>query len=265
MGSVDPTVLTALYIAGDDRHYPDHARREDGAVRAVLRPLHRVPVTRGASVDDVKPDEFAALIHACEHWRDRFLLGVMYFGGLRHGEALGLRLSDLHFAESSAELGCRFPGPHLHVVPRANPNGARVKNERRRTVPVDTRLVGAFDHYLRRERDLCPAAAACDFVFVNLWHEPLGAPMKVSRVHKLFRSLSRRPASTGWCIRTCCATARAPRGPRRRVSTPPRCCSVTPPRRRRRSTSIPPRSASAAPCVRCPDASTVPAAGGASS
>ena len=194
MGSVDPCVLRALYIAGDDRHYPDHARREDGVVRAVLRPLHRVPVTRRASVDDAKPDEFAALIHACEHWRDRFLLGVMYFGGLRHGEALGLRLSDLHFAESSAELGCQFPGPHLHVVPRTNPNGARVKNERSRTVPVDPRLVGAFDHYLRRERDLCPAATECDFVFVNLWQEPLGAPMKVSRAHKLFRSLSRRAA-----------------------------------------------------------------------
>jgi integrase/recombinase XerD len=194
MGSVDPAVLTALYIAGDDRLYPDRARREDGAVRAVLRPLHRVPVTRRASVGDVKPDEFAALVDACEHWRDRFLLGVMYFGGLRHGEALGLRLPDLHFAESSGELGCHFPGPHLHVVPRVNANGACVKNERGRTVPVDTHLVGAFDHYLRRERDLCPAAAACDFLFVNLWHEPLGAPMKVSRVHKLFRSLSRRAA-----------------------------------------------------------------------
>jgi integrase/recombinase XerD len=100
-------------------------------VRAVLRPLHAAPVTRRASVDDAKPEEFAALVDACEHWRDRFLLGVMYFGGLRQGEALGLRLADLHFAESSAELGCRFPGPHLHVVPRANPNGARVKGERR--------------------------------------------------------------------------------------------------------------------------------------
>lgn len=27
---------------------------------------------------------------------------------------------------------------------------------------------------------------------MNLWSEPLGAPMKVSRVHKLFRSMSAR-------------------------------------------------------------------------
>jgi site-specific recombinase XerD len=192
MGSLDGRVLDALYVVGDDRFYPAHVRREDGMLRTVLQPLHRVPEARHASVDDAKPQEFAALVGACERWRDRFLLGVMYFAGLRVGEALGLRLSDLHFADSSGVLGCTYPGAHLHVVPRANVNGARVKNERSRIVPVEGPLIGAFDHYLRRERDACGAAAVCDFVFVNLWAEPLGAPMKVSRVHKLFRSLSAR-------------------------------------------------------------------------
>jgi hypothetical protein len=89
-----------------------------------------VPEVRRASVDDAKLEEFQALLGACEHWRDRFLLAVMYFAGLRVGETLGLRLSDLHFAERSGALGCSYPGAHLHVVPRANVNGARVKNER---------------------------------------------------------------------------------------------------------------------------------------
>jgi integrase len=119
-------------------------------------------------------------------------LGVLCFAGLRLGEALGLRVSDLHFADSSRALGCAYPGAHLHVVPRANVNGARVKNARGRIVPVEAPLIGAFDLYLRGERDACAAAARCDFVFVNLWGEPLGAPMKVSRVHKLFGSLSTR-------------------------------------------------------------------------
>lgn len=167
-------------------------RREDGTLRTVLKPLHRVPESRRASVDDAKPEEFGALVGACEHWRDRFLLGVLCFAGLRIGEALGLRLSDLHFADSSRALGCAYPGAHLHVLPRANVNGARVKNARGRLVPVEAPLIGAFDHYLRGERDACAAAAGYDFVFVNLWGEPLGAPMKVSRVHKLFRALSTR-------------------------------------------------------------------------
>jgi len=192
MGTLDARVLAALYVVGDDRFYPAHVRREDGVLRTVLKPLHRVPDARRASVDDAKPEEFAALVGACERWRDRFLLGVMYFAGLRLGEALGLRLSDLHFADSSVTLGCSYVGAHLHVVPRANVNGARVKNERTRTVPVEAPLIGAFDHYLRRERDACAAAAGCDFVFVNLWGDPLGAPMKASRVHKLFGSLSGR-------------------------------------------------------------------------
>jgi integrase len=192
MGSLEPAVLDALYVVADDRFYPAHVRREDGRLRTVLRPLHRVPAPRRAGVVDAKPEEFALLVGACDHWRDRFLLGVLFFAGLRVGEALGLRLSDLHFAERSAALGCAYPGAHVHVVPRANVNGARVKGERSRVVPVEGPLIGAFEHYLRRERDACPAAAGCDFVFVNLWGEPLGEPMKVSRVHKLFRSLSAR-------------------------------------------------------------------------
>lgn len=142
MGSLDGRALDALYVVGDDRFYPAQVRREDGAVRTVLRPLHRVPAPRRASVDDAKPEEFAALLGACERWRDRFLVAVMYFAGLRVGETLGLRLSDLHFVERSGELGCSYPGAHLHVVPRANVNGARVKGDRARVVPVAGPLVG---------------------------------------------------------------------------------------------------------------------------
>ena len=58
MGSLDGRVLDALYVVGDDRFYPAHVRREDGMLRTVLRPLHRVPETRRASVDDAKPEEF---------------------------------------------------------------------------------------------------------------------------------------------------------------------------------------------------------------
>jgi integrase/recombinase XerD len=52
MGSLDGRVLDALYVVGDDRFYPAHVRREDGVLRTVLRPLHRVPQARRASVDD---------------------------------------------------------------------------------------------------------------------------------------------------------------------------------------------------------------------
>ncbi|CAN5596931.1 hypothetical protein BH20ACT17_BH20ACT17_02090 [soil metagenome] len=42
------------------------------------------------------------------------------------------------------------------------------------------------------ERDRCRQAEDCDFVFVNLFAKPRGAPMRYSRVSQLFGSLSRR-------------------------------------------------------------------------
>ena len=119
------------------------------------------------------------------------LLVLLWFSGLRIGEALGLRRSDLHLMGSASELGCAVAGPHLHVVPRANVNGAAAKARRERVVPLAHLVVSYYDLYLE-ERGRCPAAAGCDFVFVNLFHAPLGAPMRPRRASQLFASLSRR-------------------------------------------------------------------------
>ena len=43
-------------------------------------------------------------------WRDRFLLVLLWYTGLRIGEALGLRRSDLHLVEHSTSLGCDIEG-----------------------------------------------------------------------------------------------------------------------------------------------------------
>ena len=53
---------------------------------------------------------------------------------------------------------------------------------------MDARVLAA----LYEERERCPEAAAYDLVLVNLFAEPLGAPMRYSRVAQLFASLSRR-------------------------------------------------------------------------
>jgi site-specific recombinase XerD len=114
----------------------------------------------------------------------------LWFCGLRVGEALGLRRSDLHFVPSAASLGCPIPGPHLHVVGRDNPNGARAKSGDR-SVPVRSEVLACYDRYLA-ERDTCRAADGCDFVFVNLHHEPVGRPMTTDAVRKWLAALSRR-------------------------------------------------------------------------
>jgi integrase len=141
--------------------------------------------------DAASQQEWEALLVAASSWRDRFLLLLLWFTGLRIGEALGLRRADLHFMASSTSLGCRVDGPHLHVVRRDNPNHSWAKSRNSRTVPVGPWVLSYYDRYVQ-ERLGCRPADGCDFVFVNLFHAPLGAPMTGSAVRQLLAGLSRR-------------------------------------------------------------------------
>ncbi len=194
-GRVDASVMAVLYEVGDDRYLPAELRAEDGALRYRVRPRHKLHTERPTSVEVCRLEEFEALLRAARSWRDRFLLVLLWFSGLRIGEALGLRRSDLHLMASASELGCATPGAHLHVVPRANVNDARAKVRRQRVVPLAHYAVSYYDLYLD-ERERCRQADDCDFVLVNLFAEPRGAPMRYSRVAQLFASLSRRAGLT---------------------------------------------------------------------
>jgi integrase/recombinase XerD len=188
---VDGEVLAALYEVADDRHLPAELRDDTGGLRYRARPRHRLRESHLARPDAASAEEWEALLVAASSWRDRFLLVLLWFSGLRIGEALGLRRSDLHLMGSSTSLGCQLSGPHLHVVRRDNPNGAWAKSRNDRAVPVGPWVLGYYERYLS-ERLACPAADGCDFVFVNLFHAPLGAPMTASAVRQLFGTLGRR-------------------------------------------------------------------------
>jgi integrase/recombinase XerD len=189
--AVDASVIAALYELGDDRYLPAELRAEDGGLRYRVRPRHKLRATCDSVPRVAGQDEWEAMLEAASCWRDRFLLVLLWFSGLRIGEALGLRRSDLHLMGSAAALSCTVPGPHLHIVPRVNSNGAAAKSRRERVVPLAQYVVSYYDLYLD-ERDGCRQAQDCDFVFVNLFGEPLGAPMRYSRVAQLFGSLSAR-------------------------------------------------------------------------
>jgi integrase/recombinase XerD len=171
-----------------NRRAPD--RRAGSSDVVVLRRRHRLrshrSERRDAPIDVVKK-----LVAPCVNRRDVLLVAMLATTGLRRGEALGLRLSDIHFLPSSLELGCQIVGPHLHVTPRPNSNGANVKTKKPRVVPVPDGLVLLYDRY-RHERDSCRVARECDFVFVNLYRQPLGEPMKLHSANELFARLSRR-------------------------------------------------------------------------
>jgi integrase/recombinase XerD len=188
--ALDASVLTLLFEVGDDRHRPAELRPEGSGLRYLARPRHVQRSWRAGRPAPVRREEAEALVRAARSWRDRFLLVLLWFCGLRVGEALGLRRSDLHLVPTAAALGCAVPGPHVHVVGRDNPNRARAKSGDR-AVPVRAEVLSCYDRYLA-EREACPAAEGCDFALVNLRHQPLGQAMSTGTVRDWLATLSTR-------------------------------------------------------------------------
>ena len=190
-GQAGGHLVPLLYEVADDRDLPGAARGEEAGMSWRMRARHRLheperPVDRAADAGIV------AVLGACRSARDRLIVLLMARAGLRRAEVLGLRRSDVHLLLDSRVLGCAVTRAHLHVVRREdNPNGAVAKSRRQRTVPLDFVTVQAFDTY-EFERMRVPRAAGSDFVLVNLFREPAGAPMRLDAVNDLVTAAARR-------------------------------------------------------------------------
>lgn len=190
-GQAGGHLVPLLYEVADDRDLPQAARSAEGRMEWRMRARHRLhepddPVDRASDAD------IAAIITGCRSARDRLIVVLMARAGLRRGEVLGLRRSDVHLLIDSRPLGCEIARAHVHVVRREdNVNGAVAKSRRQRAVPLDFVTVQAFDTY-EFERLAVPAAAASDFVFVNLFRGPVGAPMRLDAVNDLIAAAAAR-------------------------------------------------------------------------
>jgi integrase/recombinase XerD len=190
-GQAPAGLVSLLYEVADDRDLPEEARAEEGRMAWRMRARHRLhePET---TVDRASDEQIVALLRACRSARDRLIVLLMARAGLRRGEVCGLRRGDVHLLADSRRLGCEVTRAHLHVVRREdNPNGAWAKSRRQRPVPLDFLVVQAFDTY-EFERMRIRQAASSDFVVVNLFREPLGAPMRPDAVGELLAAASRR-------------------------------------------------------------------------
>ncbi len=138
-----------------------------------LRQARRLPRT-------LTEEQILALVEACDHLRDRFLLVALAETGMRIGQALGLRHAD--FVSHRREL---------RIVPRTdNANGARAKTIDTTTIPISAGLVRLYSAYMFDEYGELDS----DYVFVNLFAEPHGEPLRYQAVHKL---VGRLRAKTG--------------------------------------------------------------------
>ena len=187
-GTAPGTLVRLLYEVAEDGDLPDVAR-----ARTAGRGGGCGPGTGCMSRDRGGPGER----RGCRRAAAGVLLGAGPAdraadgaGGAAPRRGAGLRRSDVHLLADSRELGCGVARAHLHVVRRDNPNRAAAKSRRERAVPLDFLTVQAFDGY-EFERMRVPAAASGDFVFVNLFRGPLGAPMRLDAVNDLVAAAAR--------------------------------------------------------------------------
>src|SRR5450755_3658519 len=190
-GQADGRLTALLYELADDGDLPAEARSDDGRMRWRMRARHRLHES-DRPADRASDEQIVALLRGCRSARDRLMVLLMSRAGLRRGELCGLRRSDVHLLADSRALGCQVTRAHLHVVRRENnPNGAWAKSRRQRAVPLDFLVVQALDTY-ELERAGIPRAGGSDFLLVNLFRGPVGAPMRPGAVGDLITAASAR-------------------------------------------------------------------------
>jgi integrase len=163
-----------------------------------VRPV-KLPVTRRAP-RTLDAAQVTAVLGACEHLRDRFLLALLAETGMRVGQALGLRHAD--FVSRRREI---------RIVSRSdNANGARAKLREAAVIPVSVPLVRLYSEYMHAEYGDLDS----DYVFVNLFGGRVGQPLAYQAVYQLIARIAARTgiAFTAHTLRHTHATGLIRRG-----------------------------------------------------
>lgn len=122
-------------------------------------------------------EQYIELIKLCKVRRDRILLALLFEGGLRISEALGIHISDLNELESGI----------IKIVPRDNnENGARVKNYAEGVIKLPDYVIDLILNYLCEDI----SEYTSDFLLLTFNGPNAGTPLKIGTVERLFERLS---------------------------------------------------------------------------
>jgi integrase/recombinase XerD len=129
---------------------------------------------------------YQRLLAATVTRRDRAILELMFEGGLRPGEVLGLHLADVAYGRRRVVV--RHRAHH--------PRGVRQKSRRERVVDLwEDRAPPAINDYVMHER---PAGAVSPFVFLVGRGPRRGEPLSYDALVRMFsRAAQRRPSRQG--------------------------------------------------------------------
>lgn len=167
------------------------------------RPLYNVRSGPKGRTPVLTPDQVKAILDTCATqsadgtWqgtaaglRNRFLFALLAETGMRLGEALALRHSDIHLGRGET--------PAIDITPRQDhPHGARVKSRRHRRVYVGDDLEALYSAYVwslvDAQIDLTIGDLPNHYVLVNVTQAgPAFAPMRPETVYAAVRSITRR-------------------------------------------------------------------------
>ena len=114
--------------------------------------------------------------------RDAFLVTLLYNTGMRIGEALGLRHTDVDIEDCV-----------IWVIPRDdNENGARAKSRRARAIPSMQYLFNMYEDYMTSEEYLAAFESGSEYVFCNVNRGRIGRALSRSYVENLKNYLIKR-------------------------------------------------------------------------
>jgi len=120
--------------------------------------------------------EYNLLSNYCKQRRDKLLLAILFEGGLRISEALGIFIEDVEIWNSK-----------INLVARDNlENDARIKNHAEGRILLPDYVMDMLQDYILE--DLEPFDT--NYLFVNIQGANKGKALKVQTVEKLFERLS---------------------------------------------------------------------------
>ena len=151
-----------------------HINKSKSGIKNILKLREQKKLIKTISKEEAK-----TLFDACKTKRDKLILMIMYEGGLRVGETLGLRHEDIITWDNKIKVVCR----------RNNINEAYPKSRNERVVDVSKQLMSLYTDYIINEYD---ENYESDYVFIKNKGVNCGEPLRYHSVLDLFGRLSKK-------------------------------------------------------------------------
>jgi integrase len=174
LGNTEVTLVKTASIAS--RRYKSllyHITKNSPARQRLVKLKQPKHIPKTITIDQVK-----TLIDSCNNWRDKFLVSLLYETGMRIGQALGLRHTDIKSWDNE-----------IHIIPRINNiNGSRAKTSSRNIIHVSPALMTIYSRFITEDCENIES----EYVFVQIKKENPGKPLSYRTVRDLFCRLSKK-------------------------------------------------------------------------